>query len=80
MLRDGSESRKWVFAEYNGRGFVRNHRWKLYSDGKFYEVAADPDEKSPLTISQLSTDARRAHHELKVALDELGYEKKKSAQ
>ena len=28
--------------------FVRDHRWKLYGDGRFFDVAADVDEQRPL--------------------------------
>jgi hypothetical protein len=29
--------------------FVRDQRWKLYGDGRFYDVANDPEEKSPIS-------------------------------
>jgi arylsulfatase A len=49
--------RDWIFCHYWGkfartpegtREFVRNQRWKLYDDGKLYDVAADPLEQNPL--------------------------------
>ena len=46
------EPRKWVFAEHRGKMWVRTKRFKLYNDGRFYNVADDPEErvrvKSPL--------------------------------
>ena len=54
-----AEERKWVFCHYDplvggvpelsksGR-FIRNHRFKLYHDGRFYDLKNDPEEKCPL--------------------------------
>jgi arylsulfatase A len=79
-LLDGEQgARDWIFAEYNGRACVRNHRWKLYSDGRFYELAADPDEKSALSVTNLSGDAILAYQELKSGLDSLGFAKQHDA-
>jgi arylsulfatase A len=50
-------AREWVFSHYWGeRGrtregaqeFARDQRWKLYDDDRFYDVAHDPLEASPL--------------------------------
>ena len=65
--------RKWIFAEYNGRACVRDQRWKLYSDGKLYDVARDPDETSALNVSEIAGDALLAYQELKSGLDGLGF-------
>lgn len=49
------EPRQWIYCYYNPRPertepqrFVRDQRWKLYGDGRFYDVAADPLEQTPL--------------------------------
>lgn len=73
LLNGGRGNRKSIFAEYNGLACVRDHRWKLYSDGRFYEVAADPDEMWPLNTSKLSGRALVAHRDLQSSLDGLGY-------
>ncbi len=46
--------REWVFCHYDPRWgnwkpcrFVRNKRWKLYDDGRLYDLHTDPLEKSP---------------------------------
>ena len=67
------EGRKWIFAEYNARACVRNQRWKLYSDGRFYDVALDPDEVSALNASELAGDALLAYQELTTGFDGLGF-------
>lgn len=62
--------RETIFCYYNPRPektepkrFVRNQRWKLYGDGRFYDIANDPDEKRPL---EKENQARR---DLQSALD-----------
>lgn len=66
-------ARRWVFAEHEGKCFVRNQKWKLYNDGRLYDMDADPDESQPLIAKgQLSVAAR---HELQQALDGLRFDK-----
>jgi arylsulfatase A len=74
LWRGQPGARDWVFAEYNGLACVRNERWKLYSDGRFYEIGSDPDERSTLSTSSLSADAALAYEKLKSGLDSLGYD------
>jgi arylsulfatase A len=74
LVRSGATARKWVFAEHEGRCFVRNHQWKLYSDGPFYDMDADPDEKHALATEALSPAASAAYHELQQALVGLAYQ------
>lgn len=51
--------REWVFCHYEPRWsiwkpcrFVRDKRWKLYGDGRLFDLLADPLEKSPIGDSQ----------------------------
>ena len=40
--------RKFAFAEgRGGKAWVRTQRFKLYEDGRFFDVAADPAEENP---------------------------------
>ncbi|MCG8649002.1 MAG: sulfatase-like hydrolase/transferase [Pirellulales bacterium] len=48
-------TRDWMYCYYNPRPektkpqrFVRDQRWKLYGDGRFFDVENDPHEKYPL--------------------------------
>jgi arylsulfatase A len=74
LVRSFSTARKWVFAEHEGRCFLRNHQWKLYNDGLFYDMNADPDEKHSLGTDALSPAASTAHHELQQTLIGLAYQ------
>jgi arylsulfatase A len=44
--------------------FVRDQRWKLYGDGRFYDISSDVEEKSPLKPKANP----EAHAKLKAAL------------
>ncbi|MBN8859172.1 MAG: sulfatase-like hydrolase/transferase [Sphingobacteriales bacterium] len=50
--------RKWIFTHYNplhseeinkqAARFFRDHRYKLYQDGRFYDLVKDPEETNPV--------------------------------
>jgi arylsulfatase A-like enzyme len=50
------EPREWIHCDYNPRWgesrkparWVMNHRWKLYGDGRFFDLREDPAEERPL--------------------------------
>ena len=45
---DGAAPRKWVFAEHRGKSFVRTRDWKLYNDGRLFNMKTDGEERSPI--------------------------------
>jgi arylsulfatase A-like enzyme len=73
QMRDCAPPRRWVFAEHKGECFIRNQRWKLYNDGRFYDMEVDPDEQRALAKDDLSLAAFVAHRDLQQALDDLKY-------
>jgi len=69
-----AKPREWIYCWYVRRDLklrecVRNHRFKLYRDGRFFEVATDPLEQSPLAESALSDEGRAARAMLQGVLD-----------
>ncbi|MFT5857835.1 MAG: arylsulfatase A [Verrucomicrobiales bacterium] len=81
--------RDWIYMWYSRNGgnkaareFTRNQRYKLYGDGKFYDIGKDVMEKSAL--SELSVEQKGVHKMLQAGLDQykdarpahLGLEKK----
>jgi arylsulfatase A-like enzyme len=46
---DGPPPREWILNEYHETRVVRDLRFKLYSDGRFFDVLADPAEELNLS-------------------------------
>lgn len=69
--------REWVFCHYWKRGrekdkideFVRDKRWKLYGDGRLFDVSVDPLEEHPLDTFDGEPGAARER--LRKAFDEV---------
>jgi len=40
--------REWAFQEWEGKAWIRDQRWKLYLDGRFFDMSADPFEQNPI--------------------------------
>jgi arylsulfatase A len=75
VLKGGTTTRDWVFAENNGLGCVRDRRWKLYSNDQFFDLASDIDEAHPIAKSELTDESRAAYQRLKLNLDHSGFSK-----
>lgn len=63
--------RDWIYTEYEGLAWIRNKRWKLYSDDRFFDMKQDPQEEVPLVSSALSEEAKRARDWLKREIETL---------
>jgi arylsulfatase A-like enzyme len=56
QIRGGKgKPREWIFCDYAPRWgkftdarWAMDKRWKLYGDGRLYDVASDPDEQAPV--------------------------------
>jgi len=80
----GPHPREWIFCYYPARGrdfddvsvFARDQRWKLYDDGRLFDVVADPSEQEPGSEeregSAGESDAREARRRLSGVLEEMG--------
>jgi len=60
--------RTWIFNQYNPERVVRNARFKLYHDGRLFDVQTDPDEKFALAPGADSA-ADAARRELQAVLN-----------
>lgn len=65
------EARYHAFSEGRGKAWVRTKRYKLYSDGRFFDVNNDAMEKAPL--NNLTDDAATVHRHLMKAFQDLNY-------
>lgn len=74
-----AEVRDWVFTDYHpgmpgfspGATYVRDRRFKLYADGRFYDIANDVLESEPLTTTAMQGEAKVAYAALGVVLDRM---------
>ncbi|MCO6455412.1 MAG: sulfatase-like hydrolase/transferase [Pirellulaceae bacterium] len=69
------QPRRWLYCYYCPRPertpavrFARDQRWKLYGDGRFYDVEQDVLEQTPLELPAQGSEARAAHDKLTRAL------------
>ena len=75
LLGEARTVRDWVFTDYRPRfpnipevTYIRDRRFKLYGDGRFFDVAEDVGELSPLVVEELSDGGARAHAALSEAM------------
>ena len=71
LLHNQPSRRKWAYSESSrgGMQFLRTRTHKLYSDGRLFDMKADPDEKKPLTDDE--PDSQRTREILQAALEKL---------
>jgi arylsulfatase A len=67
--------REWLYSWYNPSGgetakaeFVHDANFKLYTDGKFFDVKNDDNENAPLSEIDLNNKAKVAKAKLEAAL------------
>lgn len=67
--------REWIYCYYNPRPertksarFVRDARWKLYGDGRFFDVKEDVLEEHPIATDRAGGEAQTAWTRLREAL------------
>lgn len=66
---EAGKKREWIFSHYSplhseganreSARFFRNHRYKLYHDGRFYDLVQDPEEERSIPKGQGSPDAEK---------------------
>ena len=66
-----ASSRRWAFAERNSMRWVRTQRWKLYDDGRLFDMSEGREEVTPVTITGASQEALQARSDLRDALRQL---------
>jgi arylsulfatase A-like enzyme len=65
-----SPPRTWILNEYHTTRVVRDAQYKLYSDGRFFDLSLDFDERHDLSQSTVPADAS-ARQRLQQVLDAL---------
>lgn len=70
--------RPWLYTWYSPRQrpdltvreFAFNHHYKLYRDGRFFDLQSDPFEEKPLKLSALTAPASTAASDLQKVLNQ----------
>jgi len=73
---EAGRPREWLYAWYSPRQradltvreWAWDQRYKLYRDGRLFDLAEDPDETAPLKTDRLDAEAADAAEKLRVAL------------
>ncbi len=50
--------RDWIYTQWSGKAWARTKRWKLYRDGRLYDMENDPEEESPIPRADGNAAAR----------------------
>ena len=69
------QARSFAFSEGRVKAWVRTKQYKLYNDGKFYNVSADAFEKKPL--KDVAGRATKDLELLRAAMQKLNFPKQK---
>ena len=73
-------AKPWLFCHYDSRWgrskafrgrSARTAEYKLYGDGRFFNVSADPDEVSPLPVAALDSEVAGVRQMLQQVLDDM---------
>ena len=63
--------REWIYTEWSGKSWVRTKQWKLYRDGRLYDMKNDPLEKTPIDLSAASSQTKAARNKMQSILNDL---------
>lgn len=75
---EAAPTRDWVFCHYAPRWgnfeparYVHNQRWKLYDDGRFYDLQSDLSEEQSLSPNEVPEEGRKAWEEFQEVLEKI---------
>jgi len=76
LPRNSRESRSFAFSESKGgKAWVRTKQYKLYNDGRFFDIRTDAMEKKPL--KDVAGRAAKDLELLRAAMHKLNFPKQK---
>jgi arylsulfatase A len=71
ILGKKGQPRQWAYTEWGGRAWIRTRDWKLYRDGKLYDMKKDPLENDPIFTKSDSENSVVFRKKLLKALKQL---------
>jgi len=60
-----------VYTEFEGLGWIRTHDYKLFTDGRFYDMKSDSNETRPIRPQQITEKQTRTRLRLQEELTRL---------
>jgi len=63
--------RQWIYNQFEGNAWIRNHRWKLYIDGKLFDMTSDPLEQAPIRVDADDKSSTLVRKQLEQELETL---------
>lgn len=63
--------RDWIYTEWKGKAWIRTKQWKLYSDGRLYDMKNDSLEEQPIYPDDDSDKTSPIRKKLQTNLDNL---------
>ncbi len=74
--RARERSRSWVYTEKKRNDCIRSRDWRLYRDGRCFDLRNDPKELNPVVREHLSPSAQDAIAQLQSQLDLMQIDKR----
>ncbi len=79
LTGNGTHGRQWIYCSYNPRWgkhrkpgqYAMDHRFKLYGDGRLFDIVADPQELHPIDRPEQSAVTRKRLDALQHVLDSM---------
>ncbi len=71
VLRGGKSTRSWIFAERKKSFCIRSRDWKLYGDGRLFDMKSDPDERGAIRAKNDTPESKLARTKLESAFKQL---------
>ncbi len=50
IMGEKGDPRNWVYQEWKGKGWIRTKEWKMYNNGKLFDMKKDPLEKHSIDV------------------------------
>jgi len=63
--------RQWAYCQWKGKAWVRTKKWKLYRDGRLYNVEKDALEQSPILPRDDTTESSAVRKKLELVFENL---------
>lgn len=78
LMGQRGQPREWLYSWYTRNGgatpqweYAMTAQYKLYRDGRFFDLTADPfEDKQPLAVAELTGSAKAGASKLQAALDQ----------